>query len=98
MTFKRPSALMTACLLFMLFLLAGGCSDDKPTEPVPVSSWSPLGSGLNSSVFALTVYDNKLIAGGRFTTAGGESAGKLQPGTAHPGYPSGRDLTTWLEL
>jgi len=45
------------------------------------SSWSALGSGMggnnpynNPCVTALTVYDNKLIAGGYFTTAGGVSA------------------------
>jgi len=35
------------------------------------SSWSPLESGMNSTVDALAVYDGKLIAGGSFTNAGG---------------------------
>ncbi len=34
-------------------------------------SWSPLGSGTNSRVSALTVYNGELIAGGEFTAAGG---------------------------
>ncbi|MCX6830373.1 MAG: dockerin type I domain-containing protein [candidate division Zixibacteria bacterium] len=38
------------------------------------SSWSPLGLGMNDNVYALTVYDGKLIAGGWFTTAGGVAA------------------------
>jgi hypothetical protein len=47
------------------------------------SAWSPLGSGMSGSVNplmwttlveALTVYDNKLIAGGTFTSAGGVGA------------------------
>ncbi|UCD64263.1 MAG: hypothetical protein JSW34_02160 [Candidatus Zixiibacteriota bacterium] len=33
--------------------------------------WSPLGSGMDGRVLALTVYEGKLIAGGDFTTAGG---------------------------
>jgi parallel beta-helix repeat protein/predicted outer membrane repeat protein len=33
--------------------------------------WRPLGSGMNNSVYALTVYDGKLAAGGNFTQAGG---------------------------
>jgi len=41
------------------------------------TSWSPLGSGMNSDVWALAVYDNKLIAGGWFTTAGGVSANHI---------------------
>jgi hypothetical protein len=32
---------------------------------------------MNSYVFALAVYDNKLIAGGEFDTAGGVSANRI---------------------
>ena len=32
--------------------------------------WGPLGSGMNSYVNTLTVYNDELIAGGYFTTAG----------------------------
>ncbi len=35
------------------------------------SQWQPLGTGMNSTVRALTVYNGELIAGGSFTTAGG---------------------------
>src|SRR6185436_11187622 len=38
------------------------------------SSWSALGSGLNSNVYALAVSGNDLYAGGAFTTAGGVAA------------------------
>ena len=39
------------------------------------SSWHPLGSGMNSSVYALTYGpDGSLYAGGDFTTAGGVAA------------------------
>jgi len=41
------------------------------------SSWSRLGSGMNSSVYALTVYGNKLVAGGLFTGAGGKVAAHI---------------------
>lgn len=34
--------------------------------------WLPLGSGMNDRVEDLVVYDNKLIAGGMFTTADGD--------------------------
>ncbi len=34
--------------------------------------WSPLGSGMNNEVHALTVYNGNLIAGGYFTPAGGD--------------------------
>jgi hypothetical protein len=39
------------------------------------TSWSALGSGMNGAVYALTTLPNgDLVAGGRFTTAGGVSA------------------------
>ncbi|NOS85164.1 MAG: T9SS type A sorting domain-containing protein [Ignavibacteria bacterium] len=44
----------------------------------PVTSysqnWSSLGSGTNGQVLALCVYNNELIVGGSFTTAGGVNA------------------------
>ena len=41
------------------------------------AEWQPLGSGMNGSVYALTVYNGELIAGGDFTTAGGASANDI---------------------
>ena len=42
------------------------------------TAWSPLGSGMNGSVYALAVDDaGNLYAGGRFTTAGGISANHI---------------------
>ena len=38
------------------------------------SGWSPLGTGMNSNVFALAVSGNELYAGGQFTTADGSAA------------------------
>jgi hypothetical protein len=38
------------------------------------SSWAPLGSGMNSPVYALAVSETNLYAGGQFTTAGGNAA------------------------
>ena len=62
-------------LLIIITALLVSCGDDKSVEPDPkVWSWQPLGSGLNGAMRALTVYDNQLIAGGNFTTAGGISA------------------------
>ncbi|HQL55223.1 MAG TPA: hypothetical protein PLQ87_10995, partial [Phycisphaerae bacterium] len=42
--------------------------------------WVPLGSGMGGSapfVYALTVYNNDLIAGGLFTTAGGVACNRI---------------------
>lgn len=50
------------------------------------TNWQALGSGMNSTVLALTVYYGDLIAGGRFDTAGEEISaywgiwGTQQPG------------------
>jgi hypothetical protein len=41
------------------------------------SSWSALGSGMNSSVFALAVAGGDLYAGGAFTNAGGITANRI---------------------
>ncbi len=38
------------------------------------SSWTALGSGLNSTVYALAVSGSDLYVGGNFTTAGGSAA------------------------
>jgi hypothetical protein len=35
------------------------------------TTWQPLGTGIGGGVYALTVYNGELIAGGNFTTAGG---------------------------
>jgi len=47
------------------------------------SSWSNLGSGMNDWVNTLAVYDNKLIAGGYFTTAGGKVSAYIGQWTKH---------------
>lgn len=38
------------------------------------SNWGSLSTGMNNDVYALTVYNGQLVAGGKFTTAGGISA------------------------
>ncbi|TVQ33647.1 MAG: hypothetical protein EA376_01970, partial [Phycisphaeraceae bacterium] len=60
------------------FSTAGGVSANRIAK-WDGASWSPqLGSGINSSVLALTVFDDgsgpALYAGGQFTTAGGVEA------------------------
>ncbi|MDM8006914.1 MAG: hypothetical protein QUV05_12315, partial [Phycisphaerae bacterium] len=62
-----------------VFTTAGGVAASRVAS-WDGSSWSPLGSGMSADgtvyvcVYALTVYDGKLIAGGYFTTAGGVPA------------------------
>ncbi|NOY89466.1 MAG: hypothetical protein GXO93_08810 [FCB group bacterium] len=63
------------------------------------SSWSPLGSGMSGSdgfgpsVFALTVYNNKLIAGGKFTAAGGVAANKIAAWNGSSWSPLGSGMS-----
>jgi len=66
------------------------------------SSWFPLGSGMGVGeyspyVYALAVYDNKLIAGGYFTTAGGMSANYIASwdGSSWSPLGSGMDYTVY---
>lgn len=40
-------------------------------------SWQSLGTGTNGAVFALTVYNGQLVAGGLFTNAGGQAANRI---------------------
>ena len=54
--------------------------------------WSPLGSGMNGFVMALTVYNNELIAGGYFTTAGGVSANYIAKWNGTTWSPLGNGL------
>jgi hypothetical protein len=49
--------------------------------PATAQQWSPLGSGMNSGVYTLTVFDDgsgpALYAGVYFTTAGGVAANHI---------------------
>lgn len=70
-------------------LIAGGPFTTANGSSIPAnhiaswngSSWSPLGSGgangVNGTVRALTIFNNDLIAGGDFTSAGGVSANHI---------------------
>jgi len=58
-------------------ILLTGCSDDddKGTQPATGSwAWRPLGTGVNSYIYAMQGYNGKLYVGGKFTEAGGASA------------------------
>src|SRR5688572_27888721 len=44
-----------------------------PRAGAQCDDWLPLGSGTNGQVSALAAYNNGLIAGGGFTTAGGQT-------------------------
>jgi hypothetical protein len=77
-------------------LVAGGSLDSLGGIPVSNigvwdgSSWSAMGTGTNSSVYALTPLNDTLYAGGLFTTAGGNAStfvAQWQP--ADPGFIAG---------
>jgi hypothetical protein len=70
---------LAVLLLFPAFVGMVGCGSKSstppgPTPPPATGHWSALGSGVNGTVDALAVYHDALIAGGSFTTAGGNSA------------------------
>jgi len=55
------------------------------------STWSPLGSGLNSEVLALAAYGGKLFAGGFFTTPAAIPPPTSRSGMGLPGARSEGD-------
>lgn len=59
--------------------------------------WSSLGSGLNGSVYTVTVSGSNVLVGGSFTTAGGSSANRvaLWNGSSWSSYGTGADDTVW---
>ncbi|TVQ31870.1 MAG: hypothetical protein EA376_07735 [Phycisphaeraceae bacterium] len=65
------------------FTSAGGVTATSHIAKWDGAAWSPLGSGMNGNVRALTVFDDgsgggpALYAGGFFTTAGDESADRI---------------------
>ncbi|MGA2667850.1 MAG: T9SS type A sorting domain-containing protein, partial [Ignavibacteria bacterium] len=59
-----------------IFTIAGGTSVHSIAK-WNGSTWSPVGTGMNSFVGALTVYNNVLIAGGSFDTAGGVNLNRI---------------------
>jgi len=59
--------------------------------------WTPLGSGMNGRVEALAVYDNKLMAGGDFTTAGGDSAYYIASWDGSSWSPLGWGMNNWVD-
>ena len=83
-------------------LIAGGAFRSAGGQPADYiarwngSGWAPLGSGMGPnctepwcmSVGALAVYNNELIAGGSFTTAGGQPAAHLARWGCAPCYPN----------
>jgi hypothetical protein len=52
------------------------------------SNWQQLASGMNGRILALTVFEDKLIAGGKFTNAGGVSVN----------YIAQWEDTTWVPI
>ena len=62
-----------AILIFIILIFLPGTINSEPSAPAAFS-WKPLGLGMNDMVVDLTVYQGNLIAGGNFTTAGGDPA------------------------
>jgi len=79
---------MKAKFLFLLFTLAISCNTYS-------QNWSPLGSGMSGTepfVYALAVYNNELIAGGNFTSAGGVSANYIAKWNGNDWAPLGSGM------
>lgn len=72
-----PNGGVNSMIVYNGKLIAAGAFDSADGMPAKNiaqwdgTSWSPLGSGVDSIVTALTVYDGKLIVGGLIDSAGG---------------------------
>lgn len=91
---RKASRLMRLAILSALLPAAFG--------QCPAPTWSPgdrLGSGLDpwGWVFALTVYQGDLVAGGYFTTAGGVTVNQIARwnGTSWQSFGAGMDGPVW---
>jgi hypothetical protein len=76
---RYPFAAFSLSLVVSVFFLISCGDGDNSTGPDSSGAWSwaSMGSGVNDRVFAFAEYDNELIIGGYFDTAGGrfEKAG-----------------------
>ena len=78
MRLSRFFIFTAACFLAIAGMLAFNCSDDyRLVTPDRQWAWAPLGMGVDSLIYAFTIYNNKLIAGGIFDTAGGASVNHI---------------------
>jgi len=84
-------------IIIIIGLIISGCSsDDNPTKPSQLV-WTSLGTGISDDVYSLTVYDNKLIAGGWFTTAGGVSVSHIAAWDGSSWTSLGSGVNDWIE-
>ncbi len=87
-----------------VFTTAGGVPSVNRIASWDGFSWSPLGSGLNSTVYALAVHDDgsgsRLYVGGPFTSVGGAPANRIAmwDGSSWSALGSGLNSTVYSLL
>jgi hypothetical protein len=79
------------------FIHAGGVSVNRIAQ-WNGTSWSALGSGMQSGVEALAVYGGALIAGGGFIQAGGVSANRIAQWNGTSWSPLGSGMQSGVEV
>ncbi|MBX3377584.1 MAG: immunoglobulin domain-containing protein [Phycisphaeraceae bacterium] len=57
-------------------------------------AWEPLGTGVDSGVSAMIVYNGELVVGGSFTTAGGVTANRIARWNGSTWQPLGTGITS----
>ncbi|MFC2092624.1 T9SS type A sorting domain-containing protein [Bacteroidota bacterium] len=65
---------LTLSIILSLFLSLAIITPDNNSL---AQSWRKMSAGVNNSVFAITTYYNKIIVGGAFLLAGGQSASRI---------------------
>ena len=76
------------------FTIAGGVSTNHIAK-WNGTSWSPLGSGMDSHVTSLAAYNGELYAGGFFSTAGGSPADFIARWNGTNWFAVGGGMGTW---
>jgi hypothetical protein len=77
--------------------LATGSAQLLVTGSAAAAEWQAMGSGMNNTVLALTVYQGELIAGGSFTMAGGQAASRIARWDGSSWQPIGTGMNGTVE-
>lgn len=75
---KNPIHNVKTLLFIIIFLLSFYTNISFSIEDTTsIEGWSPINTGMNGPVHALTIFNGNIVAGGEFTNAGGQSVNNI---------------------